>query len=49
MKGSGRYSLGRSSRDGLDNNKVPGPGSYDRYNLDNHHGKVTFGKDSRLK
>ena len=49
MKGSGRYSLGRSSRDNIDNNKVPGPGSYDRDIANKHSGKVTFGRDSRLK
>lgn len=49
MKGSGKYSLGKSSRDGFNGSKVPGPGSYEFNDINNKSGKVTFGRDSKLK
>lgn len=44
MQGSGRYSLGKSARDGFDKRNVPGPGAYES-NSPGHNGKVTFSKD----
>jgi len=49
LKGRGRYSLGRSSRDHLSNNGPPGPGSYESNVVPEKRGKITFGKDNKLK
>lgn len=48
MKGGGKYSVGKSSRDGFDSRNVPGPGAYYSKELDTS-GKVTFAKDPKLK
>ena len=50
MQGQGRYSLGKSSRDILFKSEVPGPGAYDKNDkIKDPKGKITFGKDERLK
>ena len=49
MKGRGKYSLGKGSRDDYGTSKVPGPGSYEDINSNAFRGKVTFGRDSKLK
>ena len=49
MKGSGRYSLGRRLRDSTDKKNVPGPGAYENSKINGGNGKITFGRDSRLK
>ena len=49
MKGKGRYSLGKGSRDGYLSSKVPGPGTYESNDVAHFKGKVTFAKDQRLK
>lgn len=48
MRGGGKYSVGKSSRDGYNSGAVPGPGAYYSKDL-NTSGKVTFGKDAKLK
>lgn len=48
MKGSGKYSLGKSSRNDSSISKVPGPGTYDSKHID-AAGKITFSKDTKLK
>lgn len=48
MKGSGKYSLGKSIRDNADKRAIPGPGAYDSKEI-NNSGKVTFSKDKKLK
>jgi hypothetical protein len=48
FKGSGRYSLSKSSRDAYLSGLNPGPGAY-QADLLKPKGKVTFGKDSRNK
>lgn len=49
MKGRGKYSLGKGSRDDYLSSKVPGPGSYESNHATAFRGKVTFGRDSKLK
>jgi hypothetical protein len=50
LKGQGRYSLGKSSRDDANKSFVPGPGAYEKTNkILEPNGKVTFGKDSKIK
>ena len=49
MKGKGRYSLGKSSRNEFDGAKVPGPGSYESKDITSFRGKVTFSRDAKLK
>jgi hypothetical protein len=44
LKGSGKYSIGKSARDDFDKKNIPGPGAYDSKHI-NGLGKVTFSKD----
>jgi hypothetical protein len=50
LKGQGRYSLGKSARDFVNKSEVPGPGAYDKNTkIHDPNGKVTFGRDSKIK
>lgn len=48
MSGKGRYSLGKSARDGFDKRDIPGPGTYSS-KLANSNGKITFSRDNKFK
>lgn len=51
LKGQGRYSVTKSPRDTMNKSFVPGPGAYDNglVKLTEPKGKVTFGRDSKIK
>ena len=51
LKGQGRYSVAKSSRDIMNKSFVPGPGAYENgaTKLTSPKGKVTFGKDFKIK
>lgn len=48
LRGKGKYSLGKGSRD-MQVSKNPGPGAYDHLQRLSFKGKITFGKDEKLK
>lgn len=49
MKGRGKYSVPKSSRDFVDKSNMPGPGSYEYKTKSIEGQKMSFGKEYKLK